>query len=1010
MALAATPWSEFRPAPGQSGTPRHTFLGRLVWGCVAALVLGATYLAIDDPVDLRAAADRNAESLAHNLAMAIDQDLDARMAGLQLVARETRLHAETDLQAAYQAAQAFHASFGSPVVMVDADAQILFTTRQPLGAPRPSLSRAQGRSAITTALQTGQPAVGDLVFSKIAQQPIVALAVPVLRGGKTAFVLAAPLEKQHFAQRLQTLSLPDGWTLALLDSHGDEIARRGPPPTVVAADEPGSNHFVVKSREAGWTMVLQIPPELYHAPVMEAGIRLFVVILGATLAALGGGILASRRLGRSMATLVQPPGARVEAQKITEISTVRSLLDEAAEQRRLAEDSLRLSEQRFRNYFELGLIGIAIVSIEKKCIEVNAQCCEILGYSREELLRLSLWDITHPDDIAPNMEKARQVAAGTLSNYTMERRWIRKDGGVVPTTISVQCVRRPDGSIDYFIAQMQDISARKRAEDDIRAANASLERRVAERTTELVGAREAADAANRAKSAFLANMSHEIRTPMNAITGLAYLMREGETTPQQKERLVKIETAAQHLLSILNDILDLSKIEADRLELEQTDFALGAILDNVQALVAQQAHVKGLSIQVEGDAALWLKGDPTRLRQAILNFAGNAVKFTERGTVWLRAKVIAETPAGLKMRFEVQDTGIGIPADKIAALFETFSQADTSTTRKYGGSGLGLAITRRLAGLMGGEAGVTSNAGRGSTFWFTAVLQRGQERRSAARRTLADAGRALRETRHGARLLLVEDNPVNREVAVEILKRVGMRVDTAETGRIAVEMVLANRYDLVLMDVQMPEMDGLEATTVIRAQPAFAQLPILAMTANAFDHDRRDCMAAGMNDFVGKPVVPQELYATLMRWLPDRLSTSAAPAELLAASRADAPSDAALLARLDRIDGVDRPRLLDNLGRDMALLFRLFDIFVQSHRDDMRRVRQALARGDMAEARLLAHRLVGASGAICAVRVTSLAMQLDEVLHTGTPAAQRDALVEACDAELERLAKSIARA
>jgi len=381
--------------------------------------------------------------------------------------------------------------------------------------------------------------------------------------------------------------------------------------------------------------------------------------------------------------------------------------------------------------------------------------------------------------------------------------------------------------------------------------------------------RDLAEVANRAKSEFLANMSHEIRTPLNAIVGLNYLMRCDGVTPEQAGRLDKIDGASQHLLSLINDILDLSKIEAGRVQLETSNFHLSAVLDAVGSIIAESARAKGLTVETDANAVpLWLRGDPTRLRQAVLNFAGNAVKFTQQGSIALRAKLLEDRGGELLVRFSVEDTGIGIAPEAMPRLFQAFEQADSSITRKFGGTGLGLAITKRLTALMGGECGVESQPGVGSTFWFTAHLQRGHGiLPTADGKGVATAEALLRERHRGARVLVAEDNEVNQEVLLAMLYGVGFHVDVAANGQEAVALAQTGGYGLALMDMQMPVMGGLEATRAIRALPHWAGRPILALTANAFDEDRQACKASGMDDFIVKPVDVKVLYATMLHWL-----------------------------------------------------------------------------------------------------------------------------------------------
>jgi len=421
-----------------------------------------------------------------------------------------------------------------------------------------------------------------------------------------------------------------------------------------------------------------------------------------------------------------------------------------------------------------------------------------------------------------------------------------------------------DGAVQGFFVLVSDVSEIKQAQAQLQQLNA-----------ELTEARDRANAASRAKSAFLANMSHEIRTPMNAILGLSHLLERDSRDPLALERLGKLGGAARHLLQVINDILDLSKIESGKLVLEDQVFSPAELVARCCALMAERAHEKQLQLRsdLDGLPAL-VRGDPTRLSQVLLNLLSNAVKFTVKGQVLVRARLLDEDDATLLLRFEVNDSGIGIAPELLPRLFKDFEQGDSSTTRRYGGTGLGLAITRHLAELMGGQVGVESQPGEGSRFWIDVRLGRAAADAVPVAAAPADAAQPalqrLSERQAGASILLVEDNPINQDVAEELLRSAGLTVTLAGDGRQALERLAEQDFDLVLMDVQMPVMDGLQATRLLREQPRLAQLPVIAMTANAFGEDRARCLAAGMSDHVGKPVDPEQLYATLLRWLPER--------------------------------------------------------------------------------------------------------------------------------------------
>jgi signal transduction histidine kinase/ActR/RegA family two-component response regulator len=413
---------------------------------------------------------------------------------------------------------------------------------------------------------------------------------------------------------------------------------------------------------------------------------------------------------------------------------------------------------------------------------------------------------------------------------------------------------------------------------EIEVRRDQLEHQVEERTIELRTAKEEAESATLAKAAFLANVSHEIRTPLNAIVGLVHILRRSGASREQEPRLDRIETSVKHVLEIVNSVLDLSKIEAGHFQLDEQVLDLQAMATDVLSILGSDAAAKGLEVRLEfRPLPTHVMGDSLRLQQALLNYGVNAIKFTASGSVTVRIAPVAETGKDVEVRFEVEDTGIGIEPDKLSRLFAPFEQGDMSITRAYGGTGLGLVITRRLARLMGGDAGASSRFGRGSVFWFTVSLRKAllppAEHHEKPR---ADAEQALRGQYAGCRVLLVEDDLVNREITLELLRSIWPMVDSADDGVEAVAAVERKRYDLILMDMQMPRMDGLSATRSIRALANGKRLPILALTANAFVEDRQQCHEAGMNDFLAKPIVPSVLYDAMLTWLAKAESASTA--------------------------------------------------------------------------------------------------------------------------------------
>jgi PAS domain S-box-containing protein len=537
-----------------------------------------------------------------------------------------------------------------------------------------------------------------------------------------------------------------------------------------------------------------------------------------------------------------------------------------------AEQALSESEARQRMILETLGEGVFGTDLDGVCSFINPAALALLGLSESEVLGRnthSLFHHHHPDGtLYPRTECPLRLTTIDGKTRRLDDVFWRKNGEMFPVRLTITPTLR-EGQISGSVVSFSDVSELHRDAKELEIHRHNLEAQVRQRTEQLEIARQAAEAASRSKSAFLANMSHEIRTPLNAVLGMVHLLRRDNPTPIQVDRLDKIDSASQHLLAVINDILDISKIEAGKLQLDNAKVDISSILKRVVSVLGERAREKGLELRTESDDFTHsLIGDPTRITQCLINYTANAIKFTEFGSVTVRARRATYDANGITLRFEVEDTGIGIAQESIPRLFGIFEQADTSTTRKFGGTGLGLAITRRLAELMGGHVGVSSQPGVGSRFWFTARLKPGDDAMSTLTSSFAGlSSQAVQETLAGRHLLIVEDEPINREIALELIKEFGPTADTAENGRQALEQLKTRSYDLILMDMQMPEMDGLEATRQIRAQPQYTLLPIIAMTANAFAEDRQRCVEAGMNDFIVKPVEPDDLKMLLLHYL-----------------------------------------------------------------------------------------------------------------------------------------------
>lgn len=535
--------------------------------------------------------------------------------------------------------------------------------------------------------------------------------------------------------------------------------------------------------------------------------------------------------------------------------------------RRAAEEALRESEQHFRNLANSGSALIWTSTRDKLCDYFNDSWLRFTGRTLEQELGYGWAEGVHPEDYQRCMDIYVTHFDQRLP-FAMEYR-LRHADGSYRWLVDLGSPRfNSRGDFIGYIGFCYDITEQKAAGEELERYRHHLEILVEERTAELVRARDAAESASRAKSTFLTNMSHELRTPLNGIMGMITLARLHMIDPVGREQLDKAKVAADHLLLVIGDILDISKIEAERMTLERVDFKLIPVFENLISLMGHKARAKGLEMLTHVPTELSdqvLQGDPLRLGQVLINLSGNAVKFTEQGSISIDVTILDNTPDDMLLRFAVRDTGIGISEADKGRLFSAFEQADSSMTRLYGGTGLGLAISQHLVNLMGGQIEVESTRGKGSVFQFAVRFPKGSQMPEKGGSDETAALDRLRRDYSGTSLLLVEDEPINQEVARILLEEAGMRVDIAEDGRQAVDMAGKHAYAAILMDMQMPKMSGVEAAIAIREQGG--KVPIVAMTANAFAEDRAQCLEAGMNDFLTKPVDPEHFYEILLKWL-----------------------------------------------------------------------------------------------------------------------------------------------
>ncbi len=650
-------------------------------------------------------------------------------------------------------------------------------------------------------------------------------------------------------------------------------------------------------------------------------------------------------------------------------------------ERKRNETQLRDSEERFRKLFQYLPIAYQSLDIEGRWLDANQKLADLLGFERpEDLLGLNFGDFWVDETREQFPDTFAQLQRDLHLRGELHLR--RRDGQPITVELAGQAQRTPEGQFVRTHCVLVDVTERRRLEQTIREINANLEEKVAERTAQLAQA-------NQAKSEFLANMSHEIRTPMNAILGIAQILERETLTPDQRSLLQKISDSGSGLLHIINDILDLSKIEAGQLKLERNPLDLARTLSLLDALMTPGAQDKGLELRFQPSVKLpeHLYGDPLRIKQVLLNLISNAIKFTEQGAVTVRVIPLEVSQTAARLRFEVTDTGIGINDEALTRIFEPFTQADASTTRQYGGTGLGLSISKRLVELMGGMIGATSTPDAGSIFWFELPLERVTAPCPPKALIAAPATPAPRPGPRltGLRVLAVDDNRTNLFMLERALRLEGVAVIAlAADGQLALQTLRANPrgFDVVLMDIQMPVMDGLTATRAIRADadPVIAGLPVIALTAGVMAEERESTLAAGVNEFLAKPLDLETMVATLRPYAP---AQTAPPPPAAASSAPPAPpsGDDGFL----RIAGLDTERVAALLGHDRAYFLRMLSLFLETFGNLVPQLQTDLAAGDRDAAICRVHNLKGNAGNLGAMALMQTAQRLESALREGSP-------------------------